>query len=411
MTASTEEAPFRLFDHLPGSWLPTIRAALPEVAEQIITAIRKAVPDYNRALGGAFEGEFRSTVALLLETCLDFLIDPTVSLAACAEKCRELGRFDAALDRDMHGLRTAYDTALGVALGTAARILTEAGQPPMVLGQVNKQIFTFITGCTSASFTAFDEVRHSQDAPRERLRIRFLRELLRPDRMPDEDFAKLMRDAGWPLEETLGTAVALEARGEPDQTGLRHVSEAFANLTAERPFLFVPGELTPGLQARLVRALPGYRLAVGFTVPLEKAADSLRWARDLLTLSASDAEPAPLLWCEDNRFTLLLHADPALADLVTGPLVAILSQVEEKEEVARARRPGQEDRYLVGDFALWAARLETMASLGKIREVGSDGMKKRLDIVREAIGWEGQSWETRVALALALYVMAEQQAR
>jgi hypothetical protein len=66
----------------------------------------------------------------------------------------------------------------------------------------------------------------------------------------------------------------------------------------------------------LKSALPkAARTAVGLTVPLEDAADSLRWARRALTLvDQGIIDDAQVTLCEDHLFTLWLMSEPALID-------------------------------------------------------------------------------------------------
>ena len=56
----------------------------------------------------------------------------------------------------------------------------------------------------------------------------------------------------------------------------------------------------------------------GWPSALADAADSLRWARQALTLAeSSTVETGPAVYCEDRLVTLWLLSDSALADQVS----------------------------------------------------------------------------------------------
>lgn len=75
-------------------------------------------------------------------------------------------------------------------------------------------------------------------------------------------------------------------------------------------------------------ALAGTRAALGLTVPVGQAADSVRWARRVLQLVDDDVIPdAPLIRCEDHLTTLWLLSDSALVDRVAARELAPLDEL------------------------------------------------------------------------------------
>ncbi|CAM5525406.1 PucR family transcriptional regulator OS=Streptomyces tendae OX=1932 GN=GUR47_10320 PE=4 SV=1 [Streptomyces tendae] len=101
--------------------------------------------------------------------------------------------------------------------------------------------------------------------------------------------------------------------------------DVLADLDIPQPHLLVPGDLTPARLDMIRTALAGTRAAVGLTVPVGQAADSVRWARRVLQLVDDEVLPdAPLLRCEDHLTTLWLLSDSALVDRIAARELAPL---------------------------------------------------------------------------------------
>ncbi|MCP2342124.1 PucR family transcriptional regulator [Actinomadura rupiterrae] len=85
----------------------------------------------------------------------------------------------------------------------------------------------------------------------------------------------------------------------------------------------IPDPSGPARRAVLTSAFAGHSAAVGLPVPLVEAADSLRWARQALTLKVD--EPGPV-FAEDHLALLVLAQDPRLmAHAIARTLKPLLS--------------------------------------------------------------------------------------
>jgi sugar diacid utilization regulator len=165
-----------------------------------------------------------------------------------------------------------------------------------------------------------------------------------------------------------------------------------SDLDSVEPYLLVPGRLSADRRSRLVAELPGSRLAVGPTVRLSSAGDSLRWARQALALADSgaiDAEPAIL--CEDHLCEMLLSSDWALVE-----------QIAVREFAAvRAMTPQRRHR-LIETLEAW---LEARGSAAKIAErlrVHPQTVRYRMRQLEQSLGEQLDDPDSRFAMELVL---------
>jgi hypothetical protein len=145
--------------------------------------------------------------------------------------------------------------------------------------------------------------------------------------------ADLARAAGW----VLPAQVAVTALGEwRQQDAFLLPPDVLADWTRPDPCLLVPDPDGPGRQAVIDRALRGWPAAIGPSVPLSRAAMSLRWARHALALAQAGVIPAGRdpVRCDRHLSTLLILADEDLARTLSSSRLAPLARL----------RPGQRDR-------------------------------------------------------------------
>ncbi|HEX2316865.1 MAG TPA: PucR family transcriptional regulator [Thermomonospora sp.] len=326
---------------LPDPLVALIRGELPDLADEIVMAVRRDVPGYGRPLDGACGQVLRSAVRRNLAAFTDYVAGFAGGAAEHAELCRDLGRLEAREGRTMDRLQAAYRIGGRVAWRRFMRLAARHHLPPSDMSALADALFRFLDGLATMSVDGFLEARARSEASLEERRRTLLRRLLADPPEPGADLVVAAGEAGWPLPSEV-TPVALEPGAGPGAEALDR--DVLADLAGPEPCLLVPGALDEARRAMLVRVFPGRRLAAGLTVPVGRAADSLRWARRSLELATEGViDDAPVTLVEDHLMALWLTADPALTDRIAeGPGAA--RDPFAAEAVLRARalrdRPG-----------------------------------------------------------------------
>src|SRR4051812_28527329 len=126
-------APARPYTAIPAEAADVLRPQLPALADEIIAAIAREVPDYARAMEGDFGQVVRVGVENALGRFVDLIEDPSGDDGRGRATYVDLGRGEMRAGRSLDALLAAY--RLGSRL--ARRRLVEAGgagglRPPAV---------------------------------------------------------------------------------------------------------------------------------------------------------------------------------------------------------------------------------------------------------------------------------------
>lgn len=142
----------------------------------------------------------------------------------------------------------------------------------------------------------------------------------------------------------------------------------------------------------LERATAQHLVAVGLTVPLAEAADSLRWARQALSLTCAGViTDGRLVLCEDHLLTLWLLADTALIDELTMGLI-------EQAGLSQGHR-------LLETLGMWLESRGTAAEIADRLRVHPQTVRYRIRRIKEIMGDRLEDPDTRLALEVALRAM------
>jgi len=202
--------------------------------------------------------------------------------------------------------------------------------------------------------------------------------------------ASLARAAGWVLPARVAVVVLGERR---PQEALLLPPGVLADWTGPEPCLLVPDPDGPGRQAAIDRALRGRPAAIGPSVPLARAAMSLRWARHALTLARAGVIPAGPVRCDQHLSTLLILADEDLAAALRGSRLAALDRL----------RPGPRDR-IAETLLAWLQLGENAAEVAQRIHVHPQTVRYRLRQITELFGDQLRDPDCRFELQLALRI-------
>jgi hypothetical protein len=391
--------PVPVIDGIPRTLPAAMRTELPSLTDEVIAEIRRLIPEYARSMDGAYGETFRMSVAQSMKTFVDLVADPSAPRDSRDAMCRLLGEFEAREGRTLDNLQAAYRIGCQIAWRRMARVVVRAKLSAAVMGALADALFSYADELTTLSAEGYrDEQRRSGQA-RQQHRARLLRLLLEPG-VSRAALAEVAEHADWPLPASVTVAALRPAAktGAGGGAGSADVprldGDILADLTCPRPLVLIPGPVTDTRQAALAAALDGYRIAIGLTVTLDLAGDSLRWAQQALVLADKGVlPPAPALRCEDHLVELWLLSDTTLAWQIVQRQMSVLERI-----------PPHEHAWLIDTFEPWLERRGTPAEIAAMLGVHVQTVRYRINRLREIFGDVIDDPDSRLAFELALRV-------
>jgi hypothetical protein len=308
---------------LPSAMATWLRPELSSIAEEVIAAIRREVPEYARPMEGRFAAMFRQGVAHTLNHFVTLVEAPHALPPDHAKVFRDLGRGEHVESRSLDALQAAYRVGARVAWRRYARIARRARLSPELTGTLAEAVFIHLHGIVAESAKGYAEAQASAAGTLQHRRQRLLESLLAEPPIAEEVAGALAQHAQWPIPAGVA-CVAIETAADGDRFEPPALpSFVLVSTTDTDPFLLVPD---PGSRHResLLRKALGDRLAVlGPTVPPMRANRSLRWARRALRLAQRGVLPRkPLLNSADHLGDLLLLTDENLARMLADRTIS-----------------------------------------------------------------------------------------
>ena len=391
---------------LPPPLANILRPELPSLADEIITAIRDKIPEYARPIDGPYGQIMRTGVEQALTSFVDLVADPGMSLAGRDEVARMLGRHEAEEGRSLDSLQMAYRVGAQLAWHRVMEVGREASLSSSVISTLADAVFGYMNDLATLSLQGYQELKARSAGERQAARRRLLQLMLnRDDPVPLRALADLAETAGWPLpEQVVAVAVTQASSAEGDTQASWAKGEAaepfgandiLADLDDPQPHLLLPGEASESRWPLLGDWLDGRQAAIGLTVPLANAADSLRWARHALALAeAGTIDAGPLVYCEDHLVTLWLLSDSALADQVSRRQFGALEGLT----------PRQQER-LTETFGAWLETRGTAAEIADRLRVHPQTVRYRIRQLERTLGDQFGDPDARFAMEMVLRVM------
>ncbi|MFG2144009.1 helix-turn-helix domain-containing protein [Streptomyces sp. NPDC048696] len=240
-----------------------------------------------------------------------------------------LGRGELVEGRSLDALQAAYRVGARVAWRRFARVARRAGIGADQVVLLAEALFAHIDEISAVSVRGYAAAQADKAGAQGRRRHHLLGRIVAG--APASALAQAAVAAGWSLPDTVA-CVALGPPAERDRTHRRLPPSVLADLDAHDPYLLVPDPDAGSVlaDARLAQALAARGAVIGPTVPLPMAADSLRWARTLLSrLPTADA--CGVVRCEDHLPALLLLSDQPLVRLFTDRRLRPLDDLTPKQ--------------------------------------------------------------------------------
>ncbi len=373
---------------LPPQLAAIMRPELPSLADEIVTRIRDEIPEYARSMDGPYGKVLRQAVEQALTSFVDIVAEPAISRGHRDDLCRKLGRYEAEEGRSLDSLQAAYRIGGHVAWHRVMVLGQACNLSSSIMSLLADAVFGYMNELAALSVSGYQDAKARSAEARQQARQRLLQLIVERPAVPLRAISDLAEQAGWTLPEEI-TPVAVEP-GVLCRAMLTG-TDVLADLDGPQPALLVPG--APG--DTLFAALGTCRTAVGLTVPLADAADSLRWARQALALAtAGIIDCGPVTRCEDNLVTLWLLSDSALADQVCRRQLGALEGLT----------PRQQER-LTETFGAWLETRGTAAEIADRLQVHPQTVRYRIRQVERTLGDQFGNPDARFAMEMVLRVM------
>lgn len=366
-----------------------LRPELDSLAEEIITEIRRSIPEYARPIDGPYGQALRVGVSMAISAFVDQVGDPSVPREHRDDVCRKLGQNEEREGRSLDTLQAAYRVGGRVAWQRIMKVGRRNSFSSTTMSQLADALFGYLDELASLSLAGYTEARARSAEAVEDWRRRLLHLILECAAVPDNAISELAALARWqvPTDVTLvaATSGATVARPLLDE-------DILIDPRGAEPYLLIPGALTPARLRTLHTALPGERLAVGVTVPLRDAVDSLRWARQALTMAVHGVfGPGEVVNCADHLSTVWLLSDTALIDQISKRQLAALDGLTSKQ---RTR--------LLETLGAWLRTRGGAAEIAEQLNVHPQTVRYRMRQLEKTFGQRLDDPDERFALELVL---------
>ncbi|HKN98056.1 MAG TPA: helix-turn-helix domain-containing protein, partial [Pseudonocardiaceae bacterium] len=298
------------------------------LADEIITELRRAIPEYARPLDSPYGHALQVGVEQAIAAFVEQVADPDEPHDRRDDVCRKLGQLEAEEGRSLDALQAAYRVGSRVAWQRLMKVGRRHNFSSTVMSLLADALLAYVDELASLSVDGYLEAKARSAEVLDEWRRRLLHRILEQPHAPRE-VASLAALADWAVPAE-GTLVALM----PDVDGAVSLlaKDVLTDLSAAEPCLLIPGRLDGERRAALESAFPRGRMAVAVTVPLAQAADALRWARQALDLArAGLLGDDRVILCEHHLVTLFLLSDNVLIDQIARRQFAVLAELTDRQ--------------------------------------------------------------------------------
>lgn len=373
-----------------------LRPQLPDLAREIIAAIRVEVPAYARPL----EGPFGRGLVVGVEEALRQFLDG-IEAGGRASRSRvyvDLGRGEVRAGRGLDVLLAAYRVGARVAWRRLSSAGVEAGLEPATLYLLAEAIFAYIDELSAKSAEGYALEQSAAAGERRAQRQRLARLLVREPPADPIDVEEVARAADWRLPEMLAAFAFPE--GESERIVSRLPADAIVETVGDVVCALVPDPDRAGRRGQLEHAVArvggaggaGGVAALGPPVAWGDAALSLARARAVLELVAEGAALAHgVLDARDHATALLLRSDRRLTQELVRARLAPL------HELGAGPR-----RRLTETLVAWLAAQGRLQAVAERLHVHPQTVRYRLGQLRELFGATLEDPQGRFELELAL---------
>ncbi|MGW0420348.1 PucR family transcriptional regulator [Streptomyces sp. NPDC003015] len=317
---------------VPPDLAELLRSQLEGVADEVEEEVRRQVPEYARPADGTYREHLRAGVVQALTLFVDHIADPRRRGDEIAATYYELGRGEALEGRSLDALQSALRVGGLHAWRLMGRTAEELGLDSAVVTALGELAFRTVHEVAEAAAAGYSEARSHNTDELERRRRRLLDLLLGEGPVAPAAVQDLAHGARWTVPKQVAVVALAATPDQREEDWPLAAAGALVDMESRPPRMLIPdpdGSARFGGRAFSL-ALRGRPAAIGPTVPLAEAAQSLRWATRALGLMGRGILPRQgVVRCADHLSTLLLHSDEPMLDQLRARALAPLDTVSE----------------------------------------------------------------------------------
>ncbi|WP_258572002.1 helix-turn-helix domain-containing protein [Actinomadura parmotrematis] len=319
----------RPFDAIPAWVGARLRLALDGAADDLIHELLGHGHGPPLDPPARDEDGLRAVVRAGLRHFCDLLEDPATGWDGVAARYRDVGRAMARNGRDPAEAHRALRRAALAAWRGIGSFTAVLDLDQDVLGQLMEAQFGYLDALSSLVTAGYQaEYQEAAETVR-RHRTRLLALLLAEPAAAPHETGALAARARWPLPRTVAAAAVRPRHGGASRLAVP--DDLLVDFGGPEPHMLLPGDGSGrgGDGAAALEALaPDWIVAVGPAVPTARARESLRWARDTLTLAVRGVVPsAGLVRSAEHLAPLVVFRAGELIDDAAGARLAPLSRL------------------------------------------------------------------------------------
>ena len=308
-----------------------MRISLEEVSEEVEREVRKGVPEYSRPSDDTYMRTLRAGVVDALALFIDRIAEPGRDWGRVAHAYEEIGRGEAVEGRSLDTLQTALRLGGRVAWRRMGMLADQLRLDSHVVAALGEAAILHMHEIAEAATAGYTEERLRNDGELARRRKRLLDLLLAESSASPEATRELAHAARWSIPRRV-TVLVFDNSAQSVDEELLLPAGVLADTDSRPARLLIPDpDRSGGWSGRPpLLALRDKPTAIGPTVPLTEARDSLRWATRALDLVRRGvlSSDKGVVRCSDHLPTLLLYADEALLRRVSRRMLVPLGDVQ-----------------------------------------------------------------------------------
>ncbi len=379
---------------VPPELAQLLRDRLEAVADEVEEEVRRQVPEYARPADVMYRKRLRDGVVQALTLFVDHIADPRDHGESIAATYYRLGRGEALEGRGLDALQSALRVGGMHAWRLLGRTAEELGLDSTVVAALGELAFRTVHEVAEAAAAGYAEAQLRSTDELERRRRRLLDLLLGEGPVAVEAVQDLAHSARWPVPRQVAVVALAAAPDRRKEERPLAAAGALVDMESRPPRMLVPDPDGSGRWAGrgFVLTLRGRPAAIGPTVPVTQAAQSLRWATRALGLMGRGVLPRQeVVRCADHLPTLLLYADEPLLGLLRAGALAPLDSVS----------AGQRAR-LAETLLAWLLSGSNVPDVAARLHVHPQTVRYRLRQLEKLFGDALHDPDTRLELILAL---------